>query len=193
LTSDKATPALISHLESRLGRIKSGWSGTPDGRPVPFSVVYLQQGQFDGVTSYATIGLSNHPLVAKGSGKAIHAELVLCVRSEVPEGNPYAAALQQIGLAMIRNDRPLLRGDTVPMNLGPDHTMDGFYVTAPVYFDDDFAVAPLEDGRRAVIVWLVPVGKRELDFIDVNGWSKFEEKLIEVDPDLFDMRRAEIV
>lgn len=44
-----------------------------------------------------------------------------------------------------------------------------------------------------VIVWLIPVTTEEAAFARVNGWDKFEAKLIEQNPDLVDVYREPVI
>ncbi|MEV6873316.1 suppressor of fused domain protein [Amycolatopsis sp. NPDC051128] len=46
--------------------------------------------------------------------------------------------------------------------------------------------------RRAAIVWIVPISRREAEFVSVNGWQRFESLLAEYDPDLLDLHREEL-
>ncbi|WP_072479753.1 suppressor of fused domain protein [Amycolatopsis australiensis] len=50
----------------------------------------------------------------------------------------------------------------------------------------------LDDGHRAVIVWLVPISRREAEFVGINGRRAFEDELIKDDPDLLGRHRPEL-
>ena len=42
------------------------------------------------------------------------------------------------------------------------------------------------------MVWMVPIGKAEAAFVAEAGWSAFESKLADQDPDLLDLKRNQI-
>jgi hypothetical protein len=62
--------------------------------------------------------------------------------------------------------------------------MEALYAAVPVYLPDEFG-----QFGDVVIVWLVPVSRSEADFVFVRGWPAFEERLIDIDPDLTDVDR----
>jgi hypothetical protein len=52
-----------------------------------------------------------------------------------------------------------------------------------------FHVCRPEEGESIVFAWLVPITANEASFVRSRGWSAFEKKLEEHDPDLLDMPR----
>jgi hypothetical protein len=42
------------------------------------------------------------------------------------------------------------------------------------------------------MVWMVPIGTAEAAFVEEAGWSAFESKLADQDPDLMDLKRNQI-
>ncbi|MFF3818729.1 suppressor of fused domain protein [Streptomyces bluensis] len=184
---------LIKHLEDRLGEIRYGWSYNEAGRPMPFKVACLGDGSIPDVDSYATVGLSQTDLISRTSGRVIHQELFISVKSEFTDG-PYPGILQQIGLDLIMDDAALLRGDVVgPRDpILPHSKIEAFYCAIPVYYDDEFSVAQIEGEIDIVITWLIPITRREADFVLREGWEKFEDELVRHDPDLLNPFREEI-
>lgn len=68
------------------------------------------------------------------------------------------------------------------------------YATAPVYFPDSFHEFEVGDGDVPIIqVWMVPITEQEAKFVLKNGWSKFEDLLEEIDPDLIDFHRKSLI
>lgn len=189
----KIWPALklVAHLEARLGRIAYGWSRTPDGDKADFAVCRFEGGVFQGVLSFATIGLSSFALTAHGSGRPIHQELLICVRQEYGERN-IPALLHEIGAELVREHRAILRGEVVgPRGIAlPETQMEAVFGAIPVYFDDAFGAVTLETGDRVAISWLVPVTAHEARWVTRHGWRAFEGLLVAQDPDLFDPRRS---
>ncbi|MGW1680284.1 suppressor of fused domain protein [Saccharopolyspora sp. NPDC002376] len=184
---------LVEHLESRLGAIKYGWSYNENGRPMPFKVACLGSGPVPGTDSYATVGLSQTDLISRVSGRVIHQELFISVKEEFTDG-PYPGILQQIGLELIMEDEALLRGDVLGPRtpILPGSTLEAFYVTLPVYYDDEFSTVRIEGGVEVVICWIVPISSREADYVRHAGWEKFEDELVRRQPDLRDPFREEM-
>ena len=70
--------------------------------------------------------------------------------------------------------------------------MDALYISCPFYFSDDFQVLEAED-NNVVFPLLVPIYKSEAKNIAQNGWSKFEQFLVDNYVDnLWDLHRQEI-
>lgn len=65
--------------------------------------------------------------------------------------------------------------------------MEALYAAIPVYLPNDFG--QFDD---VVITWLVPVSRSEAEFVAARGWPAFEERMIDVDPDLTDVDRIPI-
>lgn len=184
--------SLIEHLERYLGEIEVGWSRDADGDEMPFQVVRFPQGSGPETVSFATVGLSRHPLRSAAGGKEIRHELLMIVPDRLRDG-PVPGLLQQIGMEALSAGRPLLRGEVIGPRgeLFPDSGMEAVYVAIPVYFPDEFGVCD-EDGAEIVIAWLVPISANEAQYVRDHGWRTFEERLVERDPDLTDVFRASL-
>jgi Suppressor of fused protein (SUFU) len=184
---------LIEHMESRLGRITGGWTADSGADPMPFQVVHFRDGVLAGVVTYATIGLSEHALASRVSGPAIRHELMISVHSGIASG-VFPALVHQLAMGLLERGEAILRGDVIGPRgpIMPESSMAAFYSAIPVYYDDAFAGVDLESGSRAVMVWMVPIGKNEAAFVAEAGWPAFEAKLVEQDPDLLDPKRSEI-
>lgn len=184
---------LIGHLEPRLGRITGGWSKDADGRPWEFRVAAFVEGVIPEVESFSTIGLSRYDLMSPTSGRRLRLELVAGGRGG--PGVEYLPGLVgQVAGELLASGRALLRGEVIGPRgpLVPGSRMEAWYAAAPVCYDDDFAGVDLDDGHRAAIVWMVPISRREAQFVSANGWGQFETELIDHDPDLFDLHRDEL-
>jgi hypothetical protein len=183
---------VAEQLERSLGPIEAGWSEDADGNPIPFQIARFDHVPIGGV-AYATIGLGRFPARSRTSGKLVRLELLLLVHADQAAG-PFPSILQQVASQTVLSGHALLRGDV----LGPrgplvsGSPLEALYVTAPVYFPDHFATAT-ERGDPVVIAWLVPVSRKEAEFIADRGWSAFEDLLVEIDPDLTDMGRKSML
>ncbi|MFE0778287.1 suppressor of fused domain protein [Streptomyces sp. NPDC058861] len=185
---------LVDHFEARLGVLEGAWSvaeQAPEGAP---QVGYFTGGVLEGVQSFATIGLHRTALESR-TGRHLHLELLGCNRP-VPgdEVGPFSGVLEYVAGRLLTSGQAVLRGDVLrlPMALTPGGSMTALYAAIPVYFDDAFASVVLENGSDVAVVWLVPVGNHEADFIDEKGWEAFERELVRQDPDLLDLSRSEI-
>lgn len=179
---------LIQHFEERLGEIEGGWSRDSDGQAMPFLVVGFPTGSGSGTVSFATLGLGRYPQLAP-SGKEIRVELLMIVPARLRDG-PIPSLLQQVGMEVLSTGRPLLRGDVIGPRgtLVPGSNMSAMYATLPVYFPDDFAIYD-DGGTQIGVIWLVPISTREANYVRSHGWRAFEDRLVEVDPDLTDIFR----
>jgi hypothetical protein len=170
-----APVSLVEHLECYLGEIEAGWDQDANGDEMPFQVARFPEGSGTDTISFATLGLSRHPLQSL-SGKDINHELLMIVPDVLRDG-PIPGLPQQVGNECPATDRPVLRGVVI----GPRGTlvagseMKALYAATPVYFPDDFAVYDDQD-QRIVIVWLVPISAREASYVRQHGWRAFEDR-----------------
>lgn len=185
---------LPEHLEEYLGPIRDGFSPPVDEEHAPFQIVEFADGQLEGVHAYSTLGLSQKALRSPRSQKLIHHELLFLCRP-FSESKYIAALLHQAGEEAITRDTAYLRGEVLgprgPLFTGSN--LEALYVAMPVYLPDAFAAHTEPDGRTVVIAWLVPITRNEAEFVRTFGWGKFEDLLVEKDPDLLDMGRPSLV
>lgn len=183
----------IEYLEKHLGEIKYGWSKDSSGKIQPYDVVKYNKGPFEGTVTYSTLGLSKIPLKSRMSDKTIRYELFFVAYGSFGDKN-IPGILQQVANQNISSGEAYLRGDL----LGPKGKLfngldlEALYVSTPVYFPETFEV--YEDGDTPIVqVWLIPLTKKEAEYIKNNGWSKFEDILELNDPDLIDFTRKSII
>lgn len=186
--------ALIEHLESRLGRIQSGWTHDPGGMELGFQVAEFRGGgQLEGSTSYATIGLSRYPLTSAPGDRGTRMELLMTTHSaQAPARLPQS--VQEIAKGLTASQKPILRGEVrkLPGPVASGSDLSFLYAAIPGYFDEDFEAVTLDEGMDVVIVWLVPVNKVEAHFVHERGWPMFEERWVDQDPDLLDLFRPQV-
>lgn len=179
----------IDYLEKTLGGLEMGWY---DGDPV--KVVKFSDGPFDGAVTFMSLGLSNTELGSYGTVKKYRQEVVLVARRDFGERN-ISRILSQITTWLLDHTMALLRGDV----LGPNGVMfegthmEAFYVSQPAYHPEHFYT--YDDGLALPIihVMLVPITAKEAEFVRLQGWSAFEDMLVELDPDLTDFFRESLV
>ena len=186
--------ALIDHLEKRLGRML-GASRIFEAGETPGPVVAIfRGGNISGVDSFATVGASSSPLISRKTSRRLHLEFMMCGYQQEEGYGPLPNILKYVAGQVLESGQAVLRGDVMPLPVPifPGGKMTALYAAIPVYFDPDFASVVIENSVDVGVVWLIPVGKSEVSFIEGNGWQAFEDELVARDPDLLDARRAEM-
>ena len=176
---------LVDHLERHLGEIEVGWSRDADGFTMPFQVVRFAPPPLAGFSVFSTLGLSEAVLASRRSDKLIRHEFVMIVPDRLRDG-PVPAILQQAAVDIVASGSALLRGDVISPQ-GPlfaTSRMEALYAAIPVFMSDDFGAC-----GDVVLVWLVPISRKEAEFVEAKGWPAFENLLVDVDPDLTDPYR----
>lgn len=190
LITEELVMNIIEHAEKYLGKISRGWkSDLPsDG----LQVVYFRDAPFESVHTYMTVGLSHHELRISDK-KKVRQELIFAV-SDTSPSDVLASLLQFICKFILKNHNAVLRGQVIqlPMDAVEKFGFDAVYCAIPVFMDDEFATLG-ETQPPTVIVWMMPIYKSEVDYVDANGWSEFEDLLEEKDPDLFSLGREPII
>ena len=182
---------LVAHLETYLGAIAGGWSRDAAGVPMRFQVVRFDDRPDQGLVTYSTLGLSDH--VIDLPMKAVRQELVMAVRR--PSAGPHVVSvLATVGDWMLERHQGLLRGEVLRNGgaIPEGGSLDSLYASVPVMLPDGFATMATTD-PATVFVWLIPVSDEEAGLVATHGWPWFEERLIERQPDLFDLNRSAIV
>ncbi|MCB0918705.1 MAG: suppressor of fused domain protein [Actinobacteria bacterium] len=184
---------VVEHLERHLGPISYGWATEADGERLPFQVARFDLVPIQGVTAYSTVGFGRFPLHSTASGSRMRLELLMMVQADQADG-PFPAILQDLAGELLSSGHAILRGDVIgprgPLISGSD--MQALYAARPVYLPDEFATA-YEDGESVNIVWMVPITEDEAVFVADQGWSAFEDLLVERDPELTDFNRSSLV
>ena len=181
---------IAEHLESHLGAIAEGW-GSPAGES-GVQVVRFRDQPDAGVSTYATLGLSDHILEMTGE-RRVRQELLVAAHDRFPSGK-VASFILTLAESLLTDHRALLRGDVIgPAEpIIPGSTARAVYATLPVVYED--SLASYEDiTPPGVVVWLLPLLGTEVNYIRTHGWSAFEDRLEATDPDLFDLERESIV
>jgi hypothetical protein len=178
-------------LESFLGPIESGVRGdesTPAGVQV---VRFRADSPFTGVTTWATLGLSNHHL-SQSSGRGLHQELLMHLTNARQPTDP-AGVLFQLAGELIQRGRGLGRGEVIGPRgkLFADTEMTALVAASPGYLPDSFAICETP-ATPVVMTLLVPLTEQEARFAVERGWRALEAIFVEQDPDLTDPRRVSV-
>lgn len=181
---------IIEHAEKFLGKFSRGWKERPSSDGL--QVVCFEDAPFETVNSLMTAGLSRHELMISDE-KKVRQELILSV-----SGNDLSEMLVSLLLficeLILGNHKAVLRGQVIrlPTEAAEKLGFGAVYCAIPVMLGDDFATFKGSQ-PPTVIVWVVPITESEADYIDANGWSKFEDLLEERNPDLFSLGRDSII
>ncbi len=190
---------LIGHLETYLGTILFGWSASPE-EGIPFQVAQCAGGcdfagrRFVDIGVFATIGLSEVPFWREDIQTNVRLELIMTMSSG-PDALVVPAILQQVGRDLVRKNQPLVRGDVVTRagKVFEGTDMTSLYAALPVCFRDGIVPFLDDAGNQRGALWLIPITEAEAGFRKRNGVSRFEQLLVERDPNLFDVRRPSVV
>ncbi|MEU7926677.1 suppressor of fused domain protein [Micromonospora sp. NPDC049107] len=189
-------PILIDHLERRLGQLTGGWKGTARNGLPTVNVAYLTGGIFAATTGYATVGLSRVPLHRPGHDAHLFLEFIAAEHGPADVTHSmFPRALEFVVSRCLDAREAVLRGNVIPLpkDIVGDSGFASLYAALPVYYDPDFKSVILENGDAVAIVWLIPVTSGEAQFVADHGWERFEQILLQRDPDLMDMNRESIV
>jgi hypothetical protein len=186
-------PSLIEHYEQYVGTVQHGWSRSADAVELPFQVVECRGKGFQGVSAFATVGISKYGLRSTTSSKVIRQELLLAAPTSFGARN-IPGLLQQIGTEAIDRGFAYLRGTVIGPrgDLFEGKAFQAVYVAIPVCFPEALGTFRGDDGQSIVIAWLVPITQSETLYVREHGWEAFENLLERNDPDLFDLDRASL-
>jgi len=177
------------HLENELGPIERGWQ--PAGEPLGVQVALIARQPNEGCVTYATLGLSRHVL-SMPNDRNVRQELLFAVHAQQAD-DLFSKILFHVAESTIAKHRALLRGEVFPLNasIAVGATCSNLYVSAPVVFPAGIATYP-DSVPPTVFAWLIPITSAEADEIHSHGWNNFEDKLEQLDVDLFDVFRSSL-
>lgn len=182
--NDPGVPPLIRYLEEHLGPISRGFK--VKGELVQLS--RFENQPVSGATTLTTLGLSNHELHLAGGG-SLREELIVSARKET-EIDYLGRALHGIAQDVLERHHALVRGDVLGPRgpVVPNSTLEAFFCIHPAYWPESF---DLFEGPEFKVrfLWLVPIAKKESDFIANEGWKSMLDQIRAQDPDLLDLRR----
>lgn len=181
---------IIEHAEKFLGKISQGWREklSPEG----VQVACFENAPFETINAFMTLGLSHHELKISDK-KTVRQELILPV-SDTGRSEILVSLLLFICELILKNHEAILRGQVIrlPEDAAERVGIYAVYCAIPVFLDDDFSTF-IGSQPPTVIAWVIPIHQSEADYVDTNGWSKFEDLLEKKDPDLFLLERKPII
>jgi hypothetical protein len=144
-----------------------------------------------GVTSYATIGLSEQPLIFKGKEFSARVELVGVCGSAFHD---FANVMATLAFCVINSGWFCAPGiifpDVVSM-YGKSNTMSDIYFTHPFLWEDRLASESIGEHK---VAWLlaIPISKSESAFAETHGPEKLEDLFVENNIDIYDLNRVSV-
>lgn len=145
-----------------------------------------------GVTSYATIGVSDTPLMKEGTELGVRTELIGVCGSQVAD---FANYLATAAFFIINSGWFVAPGIIFPGVLSmyeASDTMSHFLFLPPFLWNERLQTLHL--GQKQ-IAWLlaVPISQEELQFAESEGVPALEELFDQHQIDIFDLERASVV
>lgn len=144
-----------------------------------------------GVTSYTTLGLSNHPLAESEDPYPLRVELVGACASDVPY---FDLVLADIALNIRDAHWSPRPGGVLPDAVGAhdsDATTRHVLLMAPFAWEDGPHTMYLHD-KTVVFLFVLPISDGERAYADKHGVEALGELLDEHDVDVFDLNRASV-
>lgn len=185
------TKLIIDHIEENFGKIEKGWDFRTSKLP-NFQVVECSNGLLENITTIISIGLAQHKLKSRCSGKIIRHEILLSFDKDCIPSNA-AAIIKQISEACVETGSALLENDIVKKVgiIFDNHKFDSLWVKPPIFFhENSFSYSGLDvNGDVCIFAWLIPVTPKERWYIEENGSAAFENILETVSVDFFDLNR----
>ncbi|MFG6892039.1 suppressor of fused domain protein [Burkholderia pseudomallei] len=146
----------------------------------------------DGVTAYATIGLSDHPLMLKGREFDARVELVGACGSAF---TGFSNVLATAAFCVINSGWFCAPGIIFPNVVSmykASVTLSDIYFAHPFLWEQEFKSTLIGDLR---VAWLlaVPVSKAESAYAQSYGPEQLEARFAERDIDIYDLNRASVI
>lgn len=145
-----------------------------------------------GITSFATIGLADHPLVKDGKEFTVRVEFLGACDSQ---HSGFANALATAAFCVINSKWFCAPGIVFPdilamYDLSP--TMSDLYFVPPHFWSGSFD-SELIEGQKTAWLAVVPVSRAETEYAKARGPLELEKLLEQARVDVFDLHRPSVV
>jgi antitoxin YqcF len=180
---------LPDHYERNLGQIVRGWSD--DKRAHGIQIVSFDRQPEEGVSTYATLGLSDH-VVSLSESRQIRQELLMSANA-TSNAEMIASLMLWAAEFVLARNRALLRGEVVGLGaeMCEGFTLSSIYVTNPSPFNA--SLTEFQSAPATVFAYLVPITEAEGALVRSKGWRWFEEELERQNPDIWDLKRQDTI
>lgn len=188
--ANKILTSLPEHYEHQFGEIVRGWADEKQTHGI--QVVSFNDQPESGVTTYATLGLSQYVLGLSGARK-IRQELLISANA-VFSTDAVSGLVLSLAELVEQRGQALLRGEVIgpgsPIIAGS--TLTAVYITNPSPFDSSLTEF-ISEPPGTVFAYLVPITAVEAGLVRENGWRWFEDQLEENNPDIWDFERLSVI
>ncbi len=182
---------LIDHIEKYLGQIQGG-NLTTHSTYGNLSFPYFVNQPFEKINTYISLGLSKHIFninkIKEGRIELLISLYTKYSRDEISE------LILDISDRILKTHEAPLRGSLIEHKSSflEKYKIEGFYVTHPVFFEEEFWVYE-NSTPDTIFIWLIPLFFEEINYIKLNGWNKFEDLLESANCDFWSLERNIIV
>jgi antitoxin YqcF len=182
--------AVLDHFENELSSIAGTWKEREDGTELPFRIFRFRGTPHDDVSTLTTYGLSKYAL-CQDDGSWIREEFISCV-ADCHDVDAVASVLAHVGDSVVSSGAAIARGEILRLPEDALGVMAGLIALPPTAFSESFYVLRL-DGAVVAFFWLIPITSSEIDFAESHGWEALELRLVDADPDVYDLTRPAVV
>lgn len=182
--------SFIQYIEKYLGPISQGWKDK--NSELDLQIVSFNDCPDNGCSTLISLGMSNKPIMSN-DGRMYKQELIFPIyTSELSD--LIISFLMSLCESILNNRKAPLRGDVIQLHsdLANRVGFEGVYCTIPSIWSDDF-FSYMESTPATIIVWVIPVHKSEINYINSNGWDDFEDLLSASDVELLSLDRLPII
>lgn len=184
---------IAKHVASALGgnqhKIFAHWDEFKENS------IYLMRAEdlpVAGVTAYATIGVSDHPLYFNGEEYPARVEFVGACASNVIE---FDVVMTTVAFCITKSKWFAAPGKIFPDAIsmcGISRTLSDIYFANPFLWEDTLQAATIDE---RTVAWLlaVPISRAEREFAVRYGSDKLEELFVEHQIDVYDINRRSVV
>lgn len=183
--------AIARHIRKAFGGDPRVHAYHHDTEPFSVDLLRCDNNPCEGVTSYSTIGLSDHQMLKDGNEFPTRLEIAGACASAA---TMFANILVSAAFCMMRTNELYHPGkvlDNYVHHYYPSTPVPHLYVTAPFLWDD--SLCTLECDTKTVS-WLlaIPISERERDFLNQHGEDDLEELFEKHQIDVFDLARPSV-
>ena len=161
-----------------------------DGNTVNVDILSSSDRPYHGVTSYATIGLSDYEIGLTSNDKSLRVELLgACDAKDEFFAN--IVATTAFGIIEKKKCSYGVIISCVISEYHPDSDMKHVYLMNPFLWDG-FETIEFENKKVAWLL-LVPISEKERVFALTNGWEALEDRFEASNIDVFNINRKSII
>ena len=186
----KENKALAAYLRSILGGVPSVSKFWDEENRSSVDILSVRDRPVAGVSTYATLGLSDSSIGLSSDDVPLGVELLLALRTELGEG---PNILSTCAFAVINSKLKARPGSVFPRVVElyrPEIDAKHAFLVPPFLWDLRTQEFP---AKKVAWLLVVPISDREKDFVAQNGSDALENRFEEKQIDIFDLNRKSVV